>query len=118
MNAAELENIKHALLQQKSLILNRSAEFKQEQSKSQLISEEVEAASADLLNNTQIILHERQLQSLLLIEKALSKFEEGTYGQCECCGGSIHLRRLAARPFTSYCIECMEEMENSQTIIQ
>ena len=118
MNAAELENIKSALLYQKGVILNKNQEFKLEQSNSTVVSDESEAASADLLNNTQILLHERQLQSLLQIERALSKFEEGTYGQCECCGENIDPKRLSARPFTEFCIECMEEKESSRTIYQ
>jgi hypothetical protein len=31
-------------------------------------------------------------------------FEDGTYGQCEACGGPIDEGRLAALPATRYCV--------------
>jgi DnaK suppressor protein len=40
------------------------------------------------------------------IEDALSALEEGTYGRCHGCGGSIPLGRLHALPFAKQCIEC------------
>ncbi len=46
-----------------------------------------------------------------LMEKALKKIEEGTYGICERCGREISLERLEAIPYTQDCIECREEME-------
>src|SRR5262245_43655885 len=38
------------------------------------------------------------------VERALAKFDSGTYGQCEKCGGSIAEPRLEAMPATRYCI--------------
>ena len=46
------------------------------------------------------------LQShLSVVERALTRLEEGTYGTCETCGGSISVERLDAIPATSQCIE-------------
>jgi DnaK suppressor protein len=39
------------------------------------------------------------------IERALAKFDEGTYGQCEVCGKPISDARLEAMPATRYCID-------------
>ena len=39
------------------------------------------------------------------IERALAKFDEGTYGVCERCGNAIGEARLEAMPATRYCIE-------------
>jgi RNA polymerase-binding protein DksA len=38
-------------------------------------------------------------------EAALKKIEDGTYGTCERCGKPITAARLAAIPYTPYCIE-------------
>lgn len=112
MNATELEALKSSLLTQKSELLNKTHEFYSEQSvQKTAISDEAEAASVDFENTLSIHLHERDRNALLLIEKSLAKLAEGKYGLCEACGEQIAAKRLMARPFTSLCIECMEEKE-------
>ena len=37
-------------------------------------------------------------------ERALHKFDDGTYGKCETCGQDIAEPRLEAMPATRYCI--------------
>ena len=41
-----------------------------------------------------------------MIEFALQRIENGTYGQCEECDGVISKQRLNALPFTPVCIRC------------
>ena len=38
------------------------------------------------------------------VERALRKFDAGTYGKCETCGEDIAEARLEAMPATRYCI--------------
>jgi DnaK suppressor protein len=118
MNATELSAIRESLLLQKSSILNKTSEFRQEQSNTVTVSDEAEAASIDLSNNISIHLHERDRSSLYMIERALGKISDGTYGQCESCTGVINVRRLQARPFTTLCIECMEDQEDLRNAYQ
>ena len=40
------------------------------------------------------------------IEVALQKFDDGTYGRCEGCGGQIAEPRLEAMPAARLCITC------------
>jgi DnaK suppressor protein len=40
------------------------------------------------------------------IEVALQKFDDGTYGRCEGCGGQIGEPRLEAMPAARLCIAC------------
>ena len=40
------------------------------------------------------------------IEVALQKFDDGTYGRCEDCGGPIAEARLEAMPAARLCITC------------
>ena len=118
MNATELSAIRESLLLQKSSILNKTNEFRQEQSNTVTVSDEAEAASIDLSNTISIHLHERDRSSLYMIERALSKISDGTYGQCESCSGAINIRRLQARPFTTLCLECMEDQEDLRSSYQ
>jgi DnaK suppressor protein len=117
MNETELKNLKHFLKNQKSSLLNKYMEFKSfNASSGEHISEEAEIAARDQTSSVQHRLHERERRMLLLIEKALSKIESGTYGQCDYCESSIGVKRLRARPFANLCIECMEEQEESKSL--
>ncbi len=55
---------------------------------------------------------ERQL--LQMVEGALSRLREGTFGQCISCGRDINPKRLEAVPWTRHCIECQEKLEQGQ----
>ena len=49
--------------------------------------------------------------TLQLIETALERIEEGTYGECEECGTKIPKRRLNAIPYASMCVKCASQNE-------
>ena len=119
MNATDLKFFKSFLLNQKSLILNKSNEFKTEQAleKTQ-IAEEAEAASHDLSMNLTIQLHERDRMVLFQIDRALGKLQDGTYGQCESCAEMITTGRLKASPFSTLCVGCKEEQEDPRNYLQ
>lgn len=109
----EVRQIKASLLAQKSEILNRNNEFKQAQLDISKMSDEGDQTAQELQNNISIQLHERERKSLLMIERTLSKIESGSYGECESCGDDIAIKRLQARPLTPFCINCMEDHEES-----
>ncbi len=44
-------------------------------------------------------------QSLIYVENALSRIENGTYGECEVCGEPIEEQRLEALPYATLCME-------------
>lgn len=48
---------------------------------------------------------------LRMVEDALHRFENGTYGLCDNCGKSIDLARLEAIPYTPLCMDCAEAKE-------
>jgi DnaK suppressor protein len=53
-----------------------------------------------------------QMRSRLnLIERALGKVTDRSYGQCSNCGDDINWKRLEAIPWTSYCVTCQELIE-------
>ncbi len=119
MNATDLTFFKVFLLDQKSSILNKSTEFKYEQSAERThIPDEAEAASHDLTTSLSIHLHERDRMVLFQIDRALGKLEDGTYGECEACGETIGVGRLKASPFATLCIACKEEQEDPRNLMQ
>ena len=48
------------------------------------------------------------------VQRALEKFEDGTYGICESCGGVIELARLEAIPEARFCLPCKSRREMNQ----
>lgn len=52
--------------------------------------------------------HDAQLRT---IRQALARFDDGSYGECEECGGPIGFSRLQARPEARLCIACQTRAE-------
>jgi DnaK suppressor protein len=57
------------------------------------------------------LLNSQERGLLDLIDAALSRIRAGTFGECEHCGREIGLKRLAAIPWSRYCITCQELLE-------
>ncbi|MBK8598368.1 MAG: TraR/DksA family transcriptional regulator [Holophagales bacterium] len=53
-------------------------------------------------------LSESDRKALLLIEQALLRIEQGTYGVCVHCQGVVQEKRLEAVPWARHCLECQE----------
>ena len=51
---------------------------------------------------------------LAAIRLALQRVDEGIFGVCERCEAAIGPSRLAAVPWTCYCIRCQERVENDR----
>jgi DnaK suppressor protein len=52
---------------------------------------------------------ERQI--LQMVDGALNRIREGTFGECIACGDEINPKRLEAVPWTRHCIACQEKVE-------
>ena len=65
----------------------------------------------DRETDTTISMAQRHATELEHIDAALGRIAEGTYGECEECGGDIGAARLEAQPTARLCIECQERLE-------
>ena len=45
---------------------------------------------------------------LMMVEAAISRIEDGSFGTCINCGNDITINRLNAVPWSRYCITCQE----------
>jgi len=45
---------------------------------------------------------------LMLVEAAIGRMNNGTFGECLNCGQEISVNRLTAVPWSRYCITCQE----------
>ncbi len=53
-------------------------------------------------------------RQLMLVEEALVRIGEGTYGECQMCGEDIGMKRLQAVPWARYCVRCQELAEREE----
>jgi DnaK suppressor protein len=56
-------------------------------------------------------LSDAERNTLLQIENALKRMDEGSYGRCANCGKNIALPRLEALPWARFCVDCQELAE-------
>jgi DnaK suppressor protein len=63
--------------------------------------------------NKEFLFHQsnNERQTLQMVENALSRIREGSFGECVSCGNEINPKRLEAVPWTRHCIECQEKLE-------
>jgi DnaK suppressor protein len=75
-------------------------------------SNEIDLASSLEGREMLFQLTSRDRNELRLIEDALFRINEGTFGACESCDEKISLKRLQIMPLTPLCISCQEATEN------
>ncbi len=56
-------------------------------------------------------LKDRERKLANKVQEAIKRIETGTFGFCESCDGDISIKRLEARPVTTYCIDCKKNEE-------
>jgi DnaK suppressor protein len=54
---------------------------------------------------------ENETELLQMVNGALQRMEDGTYGKCLSCGRDIGIKRLEAVPWTHLCIDCQTKAE-------
>ena len=66
--------------------------------------------------NKEFLFHQsnNDRQLLMMVENALARIREGSFGECISCGKDINPKRLEAVPWTRYCIECQEKVEQGR----
>ncbi len=59
-------------------------------------------------------LERKQLQ---LVEDALERIDDGTYGECITCGENVSEVRLKAVPWAATCVKCQEIAERGNSMM-
>jgi RNA polymerase-binding transcription factor DksA len=57
------------------------------------------------------MLREAAQRVLILVDEALLRIEQGTFGRCSRCGDQIPQHRLAALPSSTWCAPCHRTVE-------
>jgi DnaK suppressor protein len=84
------------------------ARYRQDQSEEKETSpgDEMDVARASAAVDTHANLIDRAEGRLRLIDEALARVGNGTYGICSDCGDEIGLERLKVLPFAVRCVDC------------
>jgi RNA polymerase-binding transcription factor len=70
-----------------------------------------ESSEADIQEDIEFALIQMKAETLIKINDALVRLEDGAYGYCSDCGGEISDKRLRALPFAVRCKDCEEGRE-------
>lgn len=117
MEKAKLDEYRKLLLQLKSKILNTGLIKKADDLavSTDDLADETDLASSVVTQQVSFNMRDRELSKLRMIEEALMRIEEGTYGMCEDCEEEIGEKRLKTQPWTTLCITHAEEREREKT---
>jgi DnaK suppressor protein len=114
MERNSTEQFKHELEAQRSEVLKSLRQVESEKEALDVDSPK-DSADQSVTNLSTESLFERSSQrrtTLRLIEAALRRIAEGSFGVCVTCGEEIKERRLEALPWTQFCLQCQEVIEN------
>ena len=110
-------NILRSRLQNERVRLNKDLEElkasstpKEERRDGSPFGKREEEATETLELEKRLALEQRLKGQLQEVERALQKFDEGTYGKCDNCGRAIDPARLEALPYATLCMACKAKL--------
>ena len=113
MNPKKLDYFRKKLMDARNKILN-SGVFQDHEDlhiATEDLSDEADLASSTINQQVSLSIRERELQKLRLIDAALARVEDGSFGVCLESGDQIEEKRLENQPWAEYCLEVAEERE-------
>ncbi len=113
MNARERERFKKMLLKKKEEIINILSEVYSEgkEVESGIAQDIVDKAESSYTKEFLFSLSDAERKRLFMIDEAIKRIEESSYGVCQMCQNNIGEKRLVVVPWALYCIECQEKEE-------
>ena len=75
--------------------------------------DDMDIAESVVEQEMSMTIRNRASREIIYIDEAIEKLHKGSYGICENCELDIETKRLKARPFVKYCIDCQTEMEKN-----
>jgi len=61
-----------------------------------------------------LALRDRAIAQLELVDAALLRLDDGSFGSCRRCGRAIGVGRLEALPWAAYCIDCQRAVDRGE----
>jgi|ERR1700722_7325813 len=76
--------------------------------------DEGDRANTSLAREIDLAQKSRDRAVLSVVDAALKRISDGTFGECLNCGQEIKTKRLEAIPWVSYCITCQELIDRTK----
>ncbi len=113
MPKKDLERFRRLLMEKKAslsadLAKTRSAE---EETGDEATQDIADKAVSSYTREFLYSLSDNDRNTLLLIDQALGRIEDGSYGHCQNCGVTMNEKRLNAVPWAPHCVDCQELAE-------
>lgn len=110
MKKSDIEKLR-SILEQQLRGLQADAGNLQAVSASSALADVNDQATLESERSFELRIKDRERKLIGKVQDALRKIGDGSYGICESCGEPISVKRLQARPVTTYCINCKAEQE-------
>jgi DnaK suppressor protein len=113
MSKKEMERYRRLLEEKKATLSvdiakTRSAE---EETSEELTQDIADKAVSSYTREFLYSLTDGERSTLLQIDDAITRIDDGSYGFCVNCGQPMAEKRLTAVPWAPYCVECQELSE-------
>jgi DnaK suppressor protein len=105
MAATDLTRVREALLEERARLAGELGEAIQTPDQ-MTYGSQAAAATQVFEQQRDLALRDRSSQQLELVDGALARLEDGTFGTCVRCGKPIAPARLDALPWAAHCIDC------------
>ena len=122
MQKHEIDRFKQRLLDKKKVLL-RSIKKTMESNRQtearlsfELVKDHPDRSVDELLKHVDSHVLGGKADELEMIDSALVRIHEGTYGECEMCGEDIPRNRLEVYPEGDCCIACQEQSERMNSL--
>jgi DnaK suppressor protein len=113
MDKKKLETFKKRLEERQRELRNAMARSAQDGRDADVESAQDVADRAANSYTKEFLFHQsnNDRQLLQMVDGALDRIREGSFGECISCGNEINPKRLEAVPWTRHCIACQEKLE-------
>lgn len=105
MGAPDLEAVRAALLAERARLIEEIGETIIAPGQ-MTYGSQAAAASQVFAQQRDLALRDRSDHQLVLVDEAIARLDDGTFGTCVRCGQAIAPERLEALPWAARCIDC------------
>jgi len=116
MRKRELERYAKLLSEKRQSLLDKSSRTADEGRQAVIEGGEdyVDDAVTHYTREFLLSLSDLDRRQLLLVDEALVRVKQGSYGECLMCGDQINPKRLQAIPWARYCVKCQQLAEREE----
>ncbi len=117
MTSRDLDYFKKQLLQKKTALIDvvhKAESYGREMEGEGEAMDMADRACKSYAKEFMFSLSNLERQLIILVEEALERIQDGSYGECTHCGVTVGRRRLEAVPWAILCVHCQELKESGR----